>query len=59
MGSEFITYPANPSGVGSFANPLVRAGQWLWLDISNVSGAVTQLVITMTVTPVLNSNVTA
>lgn len=47
MGSEEVAYPAYTTGVIGFTNPNLDAGKWLWLDISNVSGAVTQVVVTV------------
>jgi hypothetical protein len=37
------------TGVESFAHPVLSGGRWLWLDLSNVVGPVTQFVVTLVV----------
>jgi hypothetical protein len=48
MGSDQVAYPAG-SSVASFANPTLASNSYLWLDISDVTGAVTKLMVCLTV----------
>ena len=56
VGTDIVNYDmdATPSGItlssGSVSNPSLMMGDWLWLDISGIVGAVSQFVVTLGVT---------
>lgn len=50
MSADMAADVTGESDTGAFNNDSLAAGNWLWVDISAVSGTPTQLVITLTCT---------
>ena len=51
--ADFISYSPYASGQVGFTSPIIYAGDWLWLDISDVQGSPTQFVLTFMVAPII------